>query len=55
MRHGTATPPLPAFGLAGRIARLSAEFIDATPERQEQIGREVQALIDGRLFCVGGQ
>ena len=48
MRHGSATPtPRLPPTLQGRLARLSLESIDATPERQEQINAEFDALLSG--------
>lgn len=53
--HGRATPPLKRAlnPVHQRIARLSMEFIDATPERREQIGAEISAMLDGKLDVIG--
>ena len=51
MRHGSATPtPRLPPTLEGRLARLSLEYIDATPERQKQINAEFDALLSGKAI-----
>ncbi|MGC1487613.1 MAG: hypothetical protein WA784_07480 [Albidovulum sp.] len=47
--HGTFLPPRPIARdpRAERIAALSHEYLSATPERREEIGAEVAALVDG--------
>jgi hypothetical protein len=50
MRHGSHFSPVAGFGpAADRIARLSAEFLDADAARREEIGREIVALVDGSV------
>lgn len=47
--HGNILPPRPIASdpLAERIAALSHEYLSATPERREQIGAGVAAIIEG--------
>jgi hypothetical protein len=49
--HGTFLPPHPVSRdpQAERIADLSQEYLAATPERREEIGAEVAALIEGNV------
>ena len=39
--------------VAARIAELSEEYISADFDRRDAIGREVAALIEGRVFPLG--
>ena len=45
------TAPQPTSGNPShlRMARLTAEYIDATPERQAKIDAEVQGMLDGKV------
>lgn len=52
--HGTFLPPRPIARdpQAERIAALSHEYLSATPDRREEIGAEVAALIDGGVTAL---
>lgn len=53
--HGNSGASQPATGNVThlRIARLTLEYIDATPKRQAQIDAEVEALISGKVSVIG--
>lgn len=48
--HGTATPKMNVDDpVAQRIADLSAEFLEAGPERRAEIGAEIRSLAAGAV------
>jgi len=51
MPHATPRVEIPASTdpKAARIAALSTEFLDADPERREEIGEEIVGLISGDI------
>lgn len=54
MHHTTTAPRLQSDNLhAERIARLSEEYLTATPARCEQIGAEISGMIDGKIAAIG--
>ncbi|WP_168797757.1 hypothetical protein [Aliishimia ponticola] len=55
MLHGNATPRLPVRDArAARIAELSAEYIDASADRRQEIGAEIAGLINRRIIPLHG-
>ena len=56
MNHGNATPrPNVTKPTDARFAELNHEYLSADPARKEAIGREVQAIIDGKVVPFGGK
>jgi len=51
MPHATPRFELPEASdpSEARIAMLSAEYMTASPERREEIGQEIEAMITGQV------
>ncbi len=52
MHTHTAPRPISSNPTAERIARLSEEYLTASPARKEAIGEEIAGMIAGRVVAL---